>query len=522
MHEEGILAVFASRNLILIYLGLYVALILGLGLFYSRRIKDHDDLVVAGRSLGFFYLVPSILATWICAGAMMGAAGQAFLFGMQGVIFDPWAPALGMVIIGLFFASRMRQARYTTITDYFNQRYGSFSGLLYTIVQILAALAWVGGQLVALGIILHLTTGLERDMAVFLAALAIIIVTACGGLWALSRVDTFAFLLILGGLLFLLPASLGEMGGGGVLIQNAANWAELPPWSMRLESGEEGYLWYTGILGLLLYISAWASLSLGDVPSQVLMQRALAARTARVARSSFLTAGVLYLIVGMIPVIIGITIFSSGYHGDLDVSQAEFILPWAANSFLPAPAAALMILALAAAIISTAGDTVLVVSTLISHNLYGYLRPDASSKSSLHVARAAVPLVTLFAAMVALYFESVYRLIVLSGGIQLATIAGAYLIGFFWKGANSKGAVGSFFAGLVTWVVLYRLILPHTIEANMDIVVVGEPYMTWAIEDAIFIAMIPAAVVSFLSLIIISLLTGKDRDYRATELLSPK
>lgn len=509
MGEDSILEVFSTANWILLFIGIYLVVIIALGVFYSRRVHEADDLTVAGRKLSFVFMVPSIIATWICAGAMMGAAGYAFLFGMQGVIFDPWAPALCMVIIGVFFAYRMRKAKYTTVTDFFNHRYGFLSGMLYTIIQILSALAWLGGQLVALGIIVYLTTGFSMQVAVIVATIAIIIVTSFGGLWALSRVDAIGFLLIIIGLLVLLPATLGEVGGLGELFQTAENWAELPTWSMRIESGEEGYLWYTGLFGVLLYISAWTSLSLGDVPSQVLMQRALAAKDEKTAVAGFLTSGVLYLTIGMIPVLIGISIFTTGLLDHIPVTEAENVLPWAAYNFLPPWASILFIVSLAAAIVSTSGDNSLIISTLIGHNIYRNIKPQATSTEVLKVVRISIPIVTLFAMAIALYFETVYKLIVLSGGIQLATVSAAYIVGYFWKKANVAGAVSSYFTGLVSWVIIYAAVLPGTKEANLDIITEGEVYMAWAVDDAIFISLVPAAVISLLTLIIVSLFTQK-------------
>ncbi len=507
MREDSILEVFTTANWILLFLGIYMVVIIFLGVFYSRKVHESDDLTVAGRQLSFIFMVPSILATWICAGAMMGAAGYAFLFGMQGVIFDPWAPALCMIIIGIFFAYRMRKAKYTTVTDFFNHRYGHFSGFLYTIIQILSALAWLGGQLVALGIVVYLTTGFSMQVAVVIATLVIIIVTSFGGLWALSRVDAIGFILIVVGLVVLLPSALGEVGGLGELFRTGENWAELPTWSMRIESGEEGYLWYTGLFGVLLYISAWASLSLGDVPSQVLMQRALAAKTEKTAVAGFLTSGVLYLTIGMMPVLIGIAVFTTGMLDHIPVTEAENVLPWAAYSFLPPWAGILFIVSLAAAIVSTSGDNSLIISTLIGHNIYRNIKPQATNIEVLKVVRISIPIVTLFAMSIALYFETVYKLIVLSGGIQLATISAAYIVGYFWKKANVAGAVSSFFTGLVSWVIVYIAVLPGTKEANIDIIEEGVVFMDWAVDDAIFISLVPAAVVSFLTLIIVSLLT---------------
>ncbi|MEW5785782.1 MAG: sodium:solute symporter family protein [Bacillota bacterium] len=505
--EDSILKIFSTANWILLFLGIYMLVIIALGFIYSRKVHDADDLVVAGRQLNFVFMVPSIIATWICAGAMMGAAGYGYLFGMQGVIFDPWAPSLCMILIAVFFAFRMRKAKYTTLTDYFNARYNKRMGFLYTIIQILSALAWLGGQLVALGIIVYLTTGFSLTYAVMIATLAIIIVTTAGGLWALSRVDAIGFVLIIVGLLIMFPMVMSQVGGFSEFISNAENWAELPTWSMTPVAGEEGYLWYTGILGILLYISAWVSLSLGDVPSQVLMQRALAAKDEKTAVAGFFTSGILYLLIGLIPVMVGIAVFTWGLETTVD--QAEYVLPWAAYSFLPPWAGILFIVTLAAAIVSTSGDNALIISTLIGHNIYRNIKPQATGEQVLKVVRICIPIVTILAMCIALYFETVYKLIVLSGGIQLATIFAAYALGYFWKKANTTGAISSFFTGLVSWVVIYFFVLPHTMAANMDVLVEGEVYMQWAVDDAVFIALVPAAAISILTLIVVSLLTQK-------------
>lgn len=509
MREESILQVFSTANWIIVFLAAYVIIIIAFGLLYSRQIHKTEDLTVAGRNLSFIFMVPSVLATWICAGAMMGAAGYAFLFGMQGIIFDPWAPALCMVLIGIFFAYRMRLARYTTVTDFFNSRFGNLSGSLYVTIQIFATLMWMGGQLVALGIIIYLTTGLNIPVSIIVASLAIIILTVSGGLLALSRVDTIGFLLIIAGLVILLPAAISETGGFSDFIRTAGNWAELPTWSMKIESGEAGYLGYTGLFAILFYISAWASLSLGDLPSQVLMQRALAAKNVKTAVAGFLTSGILYLTVGMIPVLIGIAVFTTGMLDGIPVTEAENVLPWAAYSFLPPWAGVLFIVSLAAAIISTASNSVLIISTLLGHNVYRSIKPQADDSTVLKAVRIVIPVVTLLALVIALFFETVYRLIVLSGGIQLATIAAAYIIGFFWKKANTAGAISSFFTGLVSWFIIYWAVLPGTKEANLDVLVEGKVFIDWAIEDALLISLIPAFIISLLTMIIVSLATQK-------------
>lgn len=499
--------VFASAKWILLFIGLYLIVIIYLGLRYSNRITESDDWALASRSLTLPYLVPSIVATWICAGAIMGAAGWGYLFGFQGVVFDPWGPFLTMILIGFFFAGRMRKLGYTTVVDFFSTRFGTLMGFLYMIIQILAAIGWLGGQLLALGIIVHLTTGFNMTIAVVIATAVLIIVTYYGGLWALSRVDVIGFVLILAGLLVMFPMVMKQLGGFGYFLTIAENWGELPSFALWPLPGEQGYLWYAGLIGITYYIAAWASLGLGDVNSQVLLQRALAAKDHRTATRGFFISGFFYLFLGMIPVMIGIAMFTWGL--ELNPETAEFVLPWVAGNFLPAWAGILFIVSLAAAIISTSGDNCLIVATLIGHNVYRQIRPEVTKRQELRVVRIATPIVALVAMCIALYFGSVYRLIVFTGAIALCTVFAPYVFGFFWKKANNAGAVASYFAGLVSWVIFYFLTLPITKEANLDMLVEGEVFMEWAIWDALYIALIPATIVGLITMVIVSLATQK-------------
>ena len=75
---------------VLIGLGIYMALMLFIGWYASKKINTTSDYVVAGRRLGIFFCTGTLFATWFGSGTCMGGAGNAYIFGNQGVIFDPW------------------------------------------------------------------------------------------------------------------------------------------------------------------------------------------------------------------------------------------------------------------------------------------------------------------------------------------------------------------------------------------------------------------------------------------------
>ncbi len=488
-------------------LAVYALVIMAVGLYFSRYIKECDDHVVAGRDLPLIYMIGSVTATWLCAGAILGAAGYAYLYGMQGTIYDPWAPALTLVLTGLFFAYRMRTAGYTSIVDFYDTRYDRRMSILFMIIQVIGTMAWIAAQMVALGIIVHLTTGFDFAISIVLSTIAIIVITYSGGLKALARVDTVNVVLIAVGLVILFPVVINALGGWSEFVANAEVYDWNPPFAMVPVPGPQGFLWYVGFFGIVSYIAAWLGVGLGDLSCAILMQRALAARTAKTAAGGFIMGGLLYLGIALIPVFIGIATYTYGLS--LSPDNAEFALTWAVQYFMPDWFAVYFIVIIAGAILSTAGDSVLINATMIGHNIYRYFKPGATSVETLKMVRIAVPLTGLLCMLIAIYFETVYRLIVFAGCIGLPTIVPAFVFGLFWKKANTRGAVFSFFAGLATWIIGFAAALPHTVEANMDMLVEGEPWWEEAIWDALFFATIPAAVVCVLILIVVSLKTQK-------------
>jgi solute:Na+ symporter, SSS family len=494
-----------------IYLGLviYMIVVIVIGLYFSRGIKECDDHVVAGRDISIIYLIGSVTATWICAGAILGSAGYAYMFGFQGTIYDPWAPALTLVLSGLFFVYRMRQAGYTSIVDFYDNRYGQKMSILFMIIQIIGTMSWLAGQMVAAGVIVYLTTGFSFTISVIIGTAAIIIVTYSGGLKALSRLDTMNTVLIIAALVLMLPAVIKGVGGWDFFVTNARVWDKLPPFSLWPVSDARGFLYYVGLFGWIAYIAAWLGVGLGDLSCAILMQRALGARTAKTASAGFIISGFLYIGIAIIPVLIGIAAFTYGFRLASPVDN-EHVLVWAAQHFMPDWFAVFFVIMLAGAIISTAGDSVLINSTLIGHNLYRYFRPKASTVDTLKAVRIAIPATAIICMIIAIAFPSLYKLIVFAGCIGLPTVVPAFVAGLFWKKANLKGAVASFFAGVVAWAIGFVWALPFTIESNWYMV----NYEKWywideGIWDALFFATIPALVICVITLIFVSLRTQK-------------
>ena len=62
----------------LVIIGLYLLVMIGIGVWFVRRVKGEDDFYVAGRSLGPVVIMATVCATIVGGSAMMGRAGKAY------------------------------------------------------------------------------------------------------------------------------------------------------------------------------------------------------------------------------------------------------------------------------------------------------------------------------------------------------------------------------------------------------------------------------------------------------------
>lgn len=491
--------------LVLLVVIIYMIFMVGVGIWSSRRVKDSTDYMVAGRRLGLFFVVGTLFATWFCAGTLMGATAQAYLFGQQGVIFDPWGAALCLILAGLFFNRLMRRTGFLTLVDFFDSRFGRKMGVASAIVLIVAEIGWVGAQLVAFGTILKVFTGLPLGWGILISTVVVVSYTMLGGMWSVTITDVIQMIILSAGLLIILPLAIDHIGGWGYLFEHGGNWAELDTWAIW-PTADSGYLGYFGIPGWFYYIGAWLAIGLGSIPAQDLMQRVLSARTEKIACVGSYISGILYLTIGMIPVLLGIAMFE--VHPELTIDQTDQILPWMAMHWLPPILTAVFVAALVAALMSSCDSALLAISSMVGYNVLKFFKPDASGELTLKTTRLVVPIAAVISLLMALYLETIYMLVVIAWSIILVGLFAPFAAGYFWKKCNGSAALTSLIGGFVSWVGLsFYYYSAETAAANTGVVEEGEVYVEWAIWDAVYIASVPAFLISIGLLVLTTFLT---------------
>lgn len=171
--------------------GIVVILIIRLiiGYWASKKVETSIDYVLAGRRLPLWMAAPSIMATWFAAKTLMGSSSEAYSYGFQGVVFDPFGATLCLLLAGMFIVRIARRAQYVTIMDFFQQRYGTTMSVVGTVTQIITYFGWTAAQIVAGGAILTALLGWPLWVGMILVAAIVTVYTMAGGLWADTALD---------------------------------------------------------------------------------------------------------------------------------------------------------------------------------------------------------------------------------------------------------------------------------------------------------------------------------------------
>lgn len=422
-------------NLVLIGMGLYLALMLGIGIYASRRVSSSQDFIVAGKRLSLPFCTATLAATWFGGGICIGAASAAYEGGFMAVIADPFGAALCLFLAGLFYVRILRRMGLMTVASFFTSRFDERAGLLASMCTIPAYIGWVASLMVAFGRILQSLTGLEPATGIVIAALIVLIYTFAGGMWAVTLTDFVQVVVLVLGLLILTPILLHDMGGWSSIA------AQIPAERFYLYPHE------ASTADWLSYARDWLVIGLGNLAGQDLIQRSLSSRDEKVAYRSAYLAGLLYMTVGLLPVFLGL----AGSVILPDLADPDLIMMALASKYLPDIALVLFVGALVSALLSSADSALLAPASVLGWDVLRYFKPDVDERTALFVSRAAVVVFGLFALWLALDTATVYELMVDSWSILLATLFVPLTAGLWWKKGNGPGCLSSIIVGFICW-----------------------------------------------------------------------
>jgi SSS family transporter len=428
---------------------LYLLGTLGLGVWAGSRIKNTSDFAVAGRSLPLVMVITTTFATWFGAETVMGIPAKFVQGGLNSLIEDPFGAGTCLILVGLFFATKLYKLNLLTIGDYYRDRYGKGIEVFCSAAIILSYLGWVAAQITALGLVFSVLTGgaMSETAGMIVGTLAVLIYVVVGGFLAVALTDFIQMIVLVIGLSIIAVFSAQLAGGAGQVFAMASNkdlWKFLPE---------------TNFTDMAMFIGAGVTMMFGSIPQQDVYQRVMSAKDAPTARAGAVIGGASYILFAAVPMfIVSCAVVVMGDNA-LAMAKSDYqrLLPTFVMGKMPLVMQILFFGALLSAIKSTSSATLLAPSTSFVENILKNLRPQMSDRQQLFAMRTTI---VIFAALVLLYAvamkgTSIYDLV--SSAYQV-TLVGAFVplvAGLYWKRATTQGAIASLAAGIFTWIVFF-------------------------------------------------------------------
>jgi SSS family transporter len=500
----------------------FFAVRMGVGIWASRKVSNAADYIVAGRSLPIYMIGASVMATWFAAETLMGASSSGYQYGFQGVLFDPFGASACLFLSGFFFTRLMRRARYLTVVDFFERRYGKGMTIMASIAQLMTYFVWTGAQMVAAGTIVNaLFPSVPIEIGMILIAVWVTGYTMLGGMLADTLLDFIQMFFTAGGMALIFGFVLYQVGGWEGLTGIESTLYNPKPFTLLPDmAGEAGYLGYFGASGWMYWAAAWLSVGLGSVPTQDLFQRSMSARNESTAVWGTYMAGVLYLVFGIMSPLIGIMMFKL----NPGIEDPGGVLVAAALQYVPPVLTAIFMAALASALMSTSDSSLLAGASVVTQNLFPLFGKKLDANEEVKWTRIMVGINGFIGIVIAVSAAIIYELGVVAWTLLLVGLFAPFAFGMYWKKANGYGGMAAVLGGWGSWAILtwvafsFGLGGPSTAMVcsggDLSLMADRAVSMDCAFWDAVYIASFPAFLLSILFMIVVSLATQKQNPPR--------
>jgi Na+/proline symporter len=272
-----------------------------------KRTKGSDRVegyFLANRSLPWWAVGLSVMATQLSAITLVGTTGQAYTNGMRFIQFYFGLP-LAMILLSLTVVPFFYRARVYTAYEYLEQRFDAKTRTLTSLLFLVSRGLSCGVIVAAPAVILSIVLGWNLTLTVLAIGLPTALYTMAGGVQAVTWTDVKQMAVIVAGVLaavYILIVSLPSGVSIGQALHLAGTTGRLQSidFSFRLD---ETYTFWSGMLGGLFLMLSY----FGCDQSQV--QRYLTAKSIKAGRDSLMMSAYAKIPLQALILLTGVLVF---------------------------------------------------------------------------------------------------------------------------------------------------------------------------------------------------------------------
>ena len=440
---------------IIIAIVLYLALMVGIGAWYSKKNKNTDDFYLGGRKLGPLVTAMSAEASDMSSYLLMGLPGLAVVYGIAEASWTAIGLAVGTYINWLLVAKRIRlyshKINAVTIPEFFAKRFhdnAKVLSLIAALIIIIFFVPYTASGFSACGKLFSSLFGVDYQIAMIISAVVIVLYTTLGGFSAASTTDLIQSIVMTVALFVVVGFGVSKAGGVHAVLENAS---QLPAYFSLTSTGDGagGTTPYGGLT--IVSTLAWG---LGYFGMPHILLRFMAIEDSKKLKTSRRIASVWVVIsmavaifIGTVGVgMIGAGVLDGGFDGERVIIEISKLL--STYGIFPALAAGVILSGILAATMSTADSQLLAASSSASQDIFiSFFKVKLSQKKAMLIARTSVVLISVIGVIIALdENSSIFRVVSFAWAGFGAAFGPLVLFSLFWKRTNKAGAV----AGMVT------------------------------------------------------------------------
>jgi SSS family transporter len=261
----------------------YLAWLVWDGIRLSRKTEQVEGYFLAHRSLPWWAVGLSVMATQMSAITLVGTTGQGYADGIRFVQFYFGLP-IAMIILSLTLVPFFRRANVYTAYEFLERRFGIVTRLMTSFLFLVSRGLSCGVIISAPAVILSVVLGWNLSLTVLAIGVPTVFYTMKGGVQAVTWADVKQMVVIVAGLfsaIAVLLLGLPDEVGVGSALHVAGSVGKLQAIDFSFDLTERYTFWSGTIAGLFLMLSYF-----GCDQSQV--QRYLTAKSTDQARRSLL------------------------------------------------------------------------------------------------------------------------------------------------------------------------------------------------------------------------------------------
>lgn len=423
-----------------ITLGAYLACMLGIGFYFSRRENTTTEYFLAGKRIPWWAAGLSIYGTQLSAITFMAIPVIVYATNWRLAVGSFMILAIVPLIVK-YYLPFFRRLNITTAYQYLELRFDVRVRLLGSLTFILLQLARMGVVLYLPAIAISSVTNMDIFLCIAIMGVFSTIYTVLGGMEAVIWTDVIQVVVLLGGALLSIFIAIANIDGGFSTVVEVG---------MRFEKFKL-IDWSWDYTQLVFWVAIIGFFFLNLIPyssDQVVIQRYLTVKNEKEAAKSLWTNGLItipgiFLFFGL-----GTVLFVYYLTNPEKIGSAnpEELLPYYIVAELPLGIAGLVIAGIFAASMSSLDSSMNSIATAYITDIHKYLKPGLKDKDYLKLAKIITIIMGVFGTLTAIWiaatevgfiFDFFQKLLGMIGGC----LAGVFILAIFSQRANATGVV---------------------------------------------------------------------------------